>query len=84
MSADVRGKTVLEVLRQHELDKLIETVAAQKQVLGYELKLGGLSERWLQINAAGLAVYSGLKGGRLLCDWNWEKLVKKLKALKRK
>src|SRR4029079_4048130 len=33
ISVDVRGKTVLEVVRQHELDKLVEAVAAQKQVL---------------------------------------------------
>src|SRR3954464_8197043 len=38
VSADVRGRTVLEVVRQHELDKLVDAVAAQKQVLGYELK----------------------------------------------
>jgi two-component system phosphate regulon sensor histidine kinase PhoR len=57
VAADVRGKTVLEVLRQHELAELVEKVASQKQVLGYELKLGGLSERWLQINAA--AVFDG-------------------------
>jgi two-component system phosphate regulon sensor histidine kinase PhoR len=57
VAADVRGKTVLEVLRRHELAELVEKVASQKQVLGYELKLGGLSERWLQINAA--AVFDG-------------------------
>jgi len=28
VSSDVRGKTVLEVVRQHELDKLIEAVVA--------------------------------------------------------
>ena len=66
VSADVRGKTVLEVVRQHELDKLIETVAAHKQVLGYELKLGGLSERWLQINAAGVFNGEGKKQGTIL------------------
>jgi two-component system phosphate regulon sensor histidine kinase PhoR len=66
VEADVRGKTVLEVVRQHELDKLIETVAAQKQVLGYELKLGGLSERWLQINAAGIFNGDGQKQGTIL------------------
>jgi len=66
VSADVRGKTVLEVVRHHELDKLIETVAAQKQVLGYELKLGGLSERWLQINAAGVFNGEGKKQGTIL------------------
>jgi two-component system phosphate regulon sensor histidine kinase PhoR len=57
VSADVRGKTILEVLRQHELAELVEKVASHKQVLGYELKLGGLSERWLQINAA--AIFDG-------------------------
>jgi hypothetical protein len=41
------------------------------------------SERFvcrLEINAAGLAVFSGEKGGRMLCDLSWEMLVKKLKA----
>ena len=57
VAADVRGKTILEVLRQHELAVLVERVASHKQVLGYELKLGGLSERWLQINAA--AIFDG-------------------------
>ena len=52
ITTDVRGKTMLEVLRQHELPGIIAKVAAQKQLLGYELKLAGLSERWLQINAA--------------------------------
>ena len=63
VAADVRGKTVLEVVRQHELAELIAKVAAQKQVLGYELKLGGLSERWLQINAAAIFNSEGRKQG---------------------
>ena len=54
ITADIRGKTILEVLRQHELTGLLEKVAAQKQVLDYELKLGGLHERSLQINAAAI------------------------------
>jgi two-component system phosphate regulon sensor histidine kinase PhoR len=66
ISVDVRGKTILEVVRQHELDKLVEAVAAQKQVLGYELKLGGLFERWLQINAAGVFDSDGKKQGTIL------------------
>jgi two-component system, OmpR family, phosphate regulon sensor histidine kinase PhoR len=55
ITADIRGKTLLEVLRQHELTELLERVAAEKTVDGYELKLGGLSERWLQVNAATIA-----------------------------
>jgi two-component system, OmpR family, phosphate regulon sensor histidine kinase PhoR len=66
VGAELRGKTVLEVVRQHELAELIEKVAAQKQVLGYELKLGGLSERWLQINAAGVFDSEGKKQGTIV------------------
>jgi hypothetical protein len=33
----------------------------------------------IEINAAGLAVYSGKRGGKQLCDLPWESLVKKLK-----
>jgi len=66
IAADVRGKTVLEVLRQHELADIAEQVAAQKQVLGYEIKLGGLSERVLQINAAGVFDNNGQKQGTIL------------------
>ncbi len=65
-SADVRGKTVLEVLRQHELAELVAKVAAQNQVLGHELKLGGLFERWLQVNAAGVFNGDGKKQGTIL------------------
>lgn len=66
VTVDVHGKTVLEVLRQHELAKLVEKVAAQKQVLGHELKLGGLSERWLQINAAAIFNGEGKQQGTIL------------------
>jgi len=66
IAADVRGKTVLEVVRQHELADIVEQVAAQKQVLGYEIKLGGLSERVLQINAAGVFDKAGQKQGTIL------------------
>ena len=66
IAADVRGKTVLEVVRQHELVELVEKVAAQKQVLGYEIKLSGLSERVLQVNAAGVFDDDGTKQGTIL------------------
>jgi len=66
VTADVRGKTVMEVLRLHELAGLIENVAAEKQVLVHELKLGGLSERWLQVNAAAIFDAAGNKQGTIL------------------
>jgi two-component system phosphate regulon sensor histidine kinase PhoR len=66
VTVDVRGKTLLEVLRQHELTQLLERVAAEKQVLDYELKPGGLSDRWLQINAAAVSDSDGEKQGTIL------------------
>jgi two-component system phosphate regulon sensor histidine kinase PhoR len=66
VTADVRGKTVLEVLRLHELTGLLQRVAAEKQVLDHELKTGGLSERWLQINAAAVSGSAGAGQGTIL------------------
>jgi two-component system phosphate regulon sensor histidine kinase PhoR len=66
VAADVRGKTVIEVLRLHELAGLIQRVAAEKQLLGHELKLAGLPERWLQVNAAGIFNGDGKKQGAIL------------------
>ena len=57
VTIDIRGRTLMEALRLHELADLVKSLDAQKQVLGYELKLSGLSERWLQINAA--AIFNG-------------------------
>lgn len=66
ITTDIRGKTVLEVLRQHELPGLLARVATEKQVDGYDLKLGGLTDRWLQVNAAAIAGPGGEPQGTLL------------------
>ncbi|MEY2467068.1 MAG: two-component system, OmpR family, phosphate regulon sensor histidine kinase PhoR [Verrucomicrobiota bacterium] len=66
ITMDVRGKTILEVLRQHELTKLLQRVASEKQVLDYELKIGGLAERSLQINAAAMFDSNGHRQGTIL------------------
>ena len=66
ITTEIRGKSILEVLRQHELPELLEKVAAEKQVDGYELKLGGMQERWLQVNAAAIANSSGDRHGTIL------------------
>jgi two-component system, OmpR family, phosphate regulon sensor histidine kinase PhoR len=57
LTTDPRGRTVIEVLRLHELAALVTSLDTTRQVLGYELKLPGLTERWLQINAA--AIFDG-------------------------
>jgi two-component system phosphate regulon sensor histidine kinase PhoR len=59
-TADIRGRTVIEALRLHEVSALVSSLDTQKEVLGFELRLPGPNERWLEINAA--AIFNG--GGR--------------------
>jgi two-component system, OmpR family, phosphate regulon sensor histidine kinase PhoR len=66
VTVDVRGRTIMEALRLHELAELVNSLDSQKQVLGYELKLSGLGERWLQINAAGIYNGDGQRHGTVL------------------
>jgi len=66
LKIELRGKTVMEVLRLHELQELIERVETEKQVLDYELKLPELSERWLQVNAAAIFNSAGEREGTIL------------------
>jgi len=63
---DLRGKTILEALRVHELDELVHRVEASQPVLDYELKLPELSGRWLQVNAAAIANSTGVREGTIL------------------
>jgi two-component system phosphate regulon sensor histidine kinase PhoR len=68
VTVDVRGRTLMEALRLHELADLVNSLDSQKQVLGFELKLSGsgLSERWLQINAAAICNGDGQRHGTVL------------------
>ena len=66
LQVELRGKTVLEALRVHELDDLVNQVEAKGQVLNYELKLPDLSERWLQVNAAAISSSTGEREGTIL------------------
>jgi len=66
LKIELRGKTVMEVLRLHELQELIARVETEKQVLDYELKLPELNERWLQVNAAAIFNSTGEREGTIL------------------
>jgi len=63
---ELRGKTILEALRLHELEDLVKRVQAEGQVFDYELKLPDLSERWLQVNAAVINNSAGEREGTIL------------------
>jgi two-component system phosphate regulon sensor histidine kinase PhoR len=54
LTADIRGRTIIEALRLHQLADLVRSLETQKQVLGFEMKLPGPNDRWLQINAAAI------------------------------
>ncbi len=66
IKTELRGKTIMEALRVHELAGLVERVEAEKQVLDYELKLPELSGRWLQVNAAAISDSAGEREGTIL------------------
>ena len=66
LKIELRGKTIMEALRLHELAELVERVEAEGQVFDYELKLPELSERWLQVNAAVISNSAGEREGTIL------------------
>jgi two-component system phosphate regulon sensor histidine kinase PhoR len=66
LKTELRGKTVLEALRLHELDDLVQRVQAEGQVFEYEIKLPDLSERWLRVNAAVISNSAGEREGTIL------------------
>jgi len=66
VKAELRGKTVVEALRLQALDGLLQRAETEKQVLDYEIKLPGLAERWLQVNAAAITNAAGEREGTIL------------------
>ncbi|HTY89298.1 MAG TPA: ATP-binding protein [Candidatus Acidoferrum sp.] len=66
LKTELRGKTIMEALRVHELAALVERVEGAGRVLDYELKLPELSERWLQVNAAAISNSAGEREGTIL------------------
>jgi two-component system, OmpR family, phosphate regulon sensor histidine kinase PhoR len=66
LTTDVRGKSIIEALRLTELAELAESVTVEKQVVEHELRLAGVPERWLQINAAAIADARGERRGTIL------------------
>jgi two-component system, OmpR family, phosphate regulon sensor histidine kinase PhoR len=66
IKAELRGKTIMEALRLHELAELVERVETEGQVFDYELKLPELSGRWLRVNAAVISNSNGEREGTIL------------------
>ena len=51
----LRGKTLIEAVRLHEVVEIVERTKSEGRVVDHELRLGIEPERWLQINAAALS-----------------------------
>ena len=65
-SADVRGKSIMEAVRLHELADLVDFLGTQRRVLGYELKVSSPNERWLEVNGAAIFNGHGNRHGTIL------------------
>lgn len=66
IAGDPRGRTVLEVLRLHELADLTERLRHEDRVLGRELALGGPPARCVEVNAAAIRDAGGARRGAIL------------------
>lgn len=51
LTDDVRGRTLMEALRRHELEDLADQARRAGQALGLELEVPGATTRLLQVNA---------------------------------
>ncbi len=66
LTADVRGRTMLETFRLQELAAVVKRLPEERVVHGYELELPGMEERWLEVNAAAILDPAGQQRGAIL------------------
>src|SRR5437016_6658753 len=66
LTDDIRGRSMMEALRLHELQELVSRVRTEGQVLGFELELPGLDSRRLQVNATAMLDRGGKQQGMIL------------------
>lgn len=62
----VEGLSLLEGVRWHELAELVQRLDAQPMVLGQQFELPGLTERWVEVNAAAVRDSQGRRLGAIL------------------
>jgi two-component system phosphate regulon sensor histidine kinase PhoR len=66
LKADVRGRSILEAFRLHELDELVRNLTRQRRISGQEIELPGMEERRVEINAAAVYDRDGAQNGAIL------------------
>jgi two-component system phosphate regulon sensor histidine kinase PhoR len=65
ITADIRGQTIMEALRWHELAALVARLPAQKHIIEAELEIHRVTHRSLRVNATIVHGYSGAATGHL-------------------
>jgi two-component system, OmpR family, phosphate regulon sensor histidine kinase PhoR len=66
LAGDPTGRTLLETLRVREVLELVAEVSQGRQPLQRELRLPGLQERWVQVNASPITHTDGRWLGSIL------------------
>jgi len=74
VAGQVRGKTVIEVVRAHALADLCQRAQSQEGVLGLEFHMPGPPERWLQVNAAAIPGPNGQRTGVVMVFYDITRL----------
>jgi two-component system phosphate regulon sensor histidine kinase PhoR len=63
---NLTGRTIIEAARMHEVAGLVDDLSAEQPVHGSELRLPGLPDRWLEINAAAVFDEGGRRQGTVV------------------
>src|SRR5258706_531868 len=66
LTNDVRSRTILEAVRHHELDELVETLRTNQRADGFQFKISTPTERWLEVNGASFLDGAGERRGAIL------------------
>jgi two-component system phosphate regulon sensor histidine kinase PhoR len=75
LNADVRGQTLMEALRSHELLRLAERVAQEEQVREFELTVSGIQDRrFFEVNAARVGGLKHEPGGIVMVFHDFTRL----------
>jgi two-component system phosphate regulon sensor histidine kinase PhoR len=74
LRGEITGKTMLEVLRLHELAEMVERLGPNRPWTSREMKLPGVVELWLRISAAAILSAEGRRQGTILVFHNLTRL----------